>query len=197
MRQRLLPALAATIMIGCATPTDRVILLPAPDGKVGQIVIRSSAAPAERLDTAYAAREIDRAGTITPRLEDAASVRARYSAVLDARPPRPRSFTLYFASGSAQELTPESKAELEKLKAVLTQHPSPEISVIGHTDRVGKLEANDALSLKRAEAVGTLLRAAGIQAHVEFAGRGEREPLVDTADEVPEPANRRVEINLR
>ena len=30
-----------------------------------------------------------------------------------------------------------------------------------------------------------------------FSGRGEREPLVPTADEVAEPANRRVEINLR
>jgi outer membrane protein OmpA-like peptidoglycan-associated protein len=72
-----------------------------------------------------------------------------------------------------------------------------EISVIGHTDRVGKLEANDALSLKRAEAVGEQLKAAGILAPMEFAGRGEREPLIPTADEVPEPANRRVEINLR
>lgn len=68
--------------------------------------------------------------------------------------------------------------------------------MIGHTDRVGKLEANDALSLKRAEAVGEQLKAPASRL-MEFAGRGEREPLVPTADEVPEPANRRVEINLR
>ena len=43
----------------------------------------------------------------------------------------------------------------------------------------------------------TLLQANGIQAQMEFSGRGEREPLVPTADEVAEPANRRVEINLR
>jgi outer membrane protein OmpA-like peptidoglycan-associated protein len=29
------------------------------------------------------------------------------------------------------------------------------------------------------------------------AGRGEREPIVRTADEVAEPANRRVEISVR
>jgi len=29
------------------------------------------------------------------------------------------------------------------------------------------------------------------------AARGEREPLVPTADEVPEPRNRRVEIKVR
>jgi outer membrane protein OmpA-like peptidoglycan-associated protein len=32
---------------------------------------------------------------------------------------------------------------------------------------------------------------------IRVAGRGEREPLVPTADEVAEPQNRRVEINVR
>ena len=72
-----------------------------------------------------------------------------------------------------------------------------DITVIGHTDRVGNLETNDTLSHKRAQAVSELLQASGIEAAMEVAGRGEREPLVPTADEIPEAANRRVEINLR
>jgi outer membrane protein OmpA-like peptidoglycan-associated protein len=32
---------------------------------------------------------------------------------------------------------------------------------------------------------------------ITTAGRGEREPLVPTADEVAEPRNRRVEISVR
>jgi outer membrane protein OmpA-like peptidoglycan-associated protein len=32
---------------------------------------------------------------------------------------------------------------------------------------------------------------------INVAGRGEREPVVPTADEVSEPRNRRVEINVR
>jgi len=39
---------------------------------------------------------------------------------------------------------------------------------------------------------------AGVAAdRISVAGRGEREPLVPTADEVAEPRNRRVEINVR
>jgi len=35
------------------------------------------------------------------------------------------------------------------------------------------------------------------RARISVAGRGEREPEVPTADEVAEPRNRRVEINVR
>jgi outer membrane protein OmpA-like peptidoglycan-associated protein len=46
--------------------------------------------------------------------------------------------------------------------------------------------------------VKDVLTAVGIQAtSLDVAGRGEREPLVATVDEVPEARNRRVEINIR
>ena len=46
--------------------------------------------------------------------------------------------------------------------------------------------------------VRDLLLQAGISASlITIAGRGEREPVVPTADEVPQAENRRVEINLR
>jgi outer membrane protein OmpA-like peptidoglycan-associated protein len=104
---------------------------------------------------------------------------------------------VYFVSGR-DELTPDSGPILEQVKAELARRPAPEIAVIGHTDRVGKLETNDALSLKRAQFVRDALVGAGIDAsQMEVSGRGEREPLVPTADEVAEPKNRRVEINVR
>lgn len=188
---------AAVILIGHLSPTpERVILLPAADGQVGQLVVRSATSQ-QVLDKAYATSEIDAGGNIAARSEDAASVQARYGTLLDAWPARPLSFTLYFLSGSAQELTPESIVVLEQLKAAIASRSAPEITVIGHTDRVGNLETNDTLSLKRAQAVSELLQASGIEAAMEVAGRGEREPLVPTADEIPEAANRRVEINLR
>ena len=84
------------------------------------------------------------------------------------------------------------------LRAEIARRPVPELVVIGHTDRVGRAEANDELSLRRAEAVRAMLVRAGIPAaQIETAGRGEREPLLPTADEVAEPLNRRVEINVR
>ena len=198
MSPLVIPVVAAVvILIGHLSPTpERVILLPDVDGQVGQLVVRSATSQ-QVLDKAYAASEIDASGNIAARSEDAASVQARYGTLLDARPPRPISFTLYFLSGSAQELTPESIAVLEQLKAAIANRPLPEITVIGHTDRVGSLETNDALSFQRAQAVRELLQASGIQATMEVAGRGEREPLVPTADEIPEALNRRVEIGLR
>ena len=70
--------------------------------------------------------------------------------------------------------------------------------VIGHTDTVGSTDANDKLSQKRAAAVREILVAAGVPAQkIETAGRGERELLVKSDDEVAEPKNRRVEISVR
>ena len=70
--------------------------------------------------------------------------------------------------------------------------------MIGHTDRVGTVPYNDALSLRRAERARDELVKAGVPAdRIRVEGRGEREPLVATADEVAEPRNRRVEIDVR
>jgi outer membrane protein OmpA-like peptidoglycan-associated protein len=70
--------------------------------------------------------------------------------------------------------------------------------VVGHTDRVGSLTYNDALSLRRAERVRTGFVQMGIpREQISVAGRGEREPIVPTEDEVAEPRNRRVEITVR
>jgi len=179
-------------------PPDRVVLLPGPDGQSSGAVVIKSKGGEKLLNTSYAAADVGADGAIAPRQEDAAGVKARYGSALGAQPPRPVSFIVNFVSGSATELTPESKPVLEQLKAELARRPAPEITVIGHTDRVGKLEDNDALSLKRAGTVKDVLTAAGIQAtSLDVAGRGEREPLVATADDVAEAKNRRVEINIR
>ena len=70
--------------------------------------------------------------------------------------------------------------------------------VIGHTDRVGSADSNDALSKNRAEAMREVLIETGVAAEmIEAVGRGERDPLVPTEDNVAEAKNRRVEINLR
>ncbi len=70
--------------------------------------------------------------------------------------------------------------------------------MIGHTDTVGGLTYNDKLSLARAERVREMLVALGLSAErIQAAGRGKRELLVNTDDNVSEPRNRRVEINVR
>jgi outer membrane protein OmpA-like peptidoglycan-associated protein len=87
---------------------------------------------------------------------------------------------------------------LAALRAALATLPAAEVIVTGHTDRVGSVEANDRLSLARAQAVRELLVDAGVaRSIISVVGRGERAPLVPTADEVAEARNRRVEIKIR
>lgn len=183
-----------------AATVERVVLLPEADGKVGAVVVKTAQGE-ELLNTPYASVRLDRAGRLR-RDDDALAIekatRERYAEVLAARPPPPRSFTVYFETGSATALAEgSSRAVVEELKAFLATYPAPQITVIGHTDRVGTVEFNDRLSLQRAQTLRDLLVQIGVEAKaMDVAGRGEREPLVPTADEVPEERNRRVEISV-
>ncbi len=107
------------------------------------------------------------------------------------------SLTLYFLEGR-DEFTPDSKQLIQSVLAEIARRPAPEVIVIGHTDRLGTVQFNDALSLRRAERAREELVKAGVPAdRIVIEGRGEREPLIPTPDEVAEPRNRRVEISIR
>ena len=68
--------------------------------------------------------------------------------------------------------------------------------VVGHTDTKGTNEYNLGLSLKRAEAVKTILIRLGISSEkIKIIGEGESKLLVQTKDETKHPANRRAEIS--
>ncbi|MCB4361701.1 OmpA family protein [Quatrionicoccus australiensis] len=192
MRLSLL-SLALLMLAGCAS-SERVVLLPSADGRASAVVVRDAKGELV-LDQPYAG-SVRSQGTNSAYRSTPEEVKERFGAALAAQPARPRSYTLYFQGGN--QLTPESQAEFAKMRADVLAWSAPEIMVIGHTDRVGSVQSNDALSLKRAESVRALLIEAGIPAgKLEAVGRGEREPLVATADEVAEGKNRRVEINLR
>src|SRR5262249_9248694 len=119
-----------------------------------------------------------------------------FAEALAAQPPRPVSFLLYFLEGQ-DTLTPESQQVVQPIFAEIARRPSPEIVIIGPTDRVGSVAAND-LPRRGAQKARDEPAKLGIPAaRRQVAGRGEREPLVPTEDEVPEPRNRRVEISVR
>ena len=72
------------------------------------------------------------------------------------------------------------------------------IEATGHADRSGTPAYNMKLSERRAEAVRAELIAQGVPANaITISAKGETQPLVQTADGVREPQNRRVEIVLR
>jgi outer membrane protein OmpA-like peptidoglycan-associated protein len=174
-------------------PKETVVVLPGPDGKTGTVVVQRGEIR-QVLDQPYATSRSDE--DQVARLSDA-EVKEAFGTTLQALPARPTAFILYFITGT-DELTPESKAELQNVLAALKDRPQPDVLVIGHTDTVGDLIVNDRLSAQRAETVKGFLVQIGIPAErITTAGRGEREPLVRTADEVDEPRNRRVEINVR
>jgi outer membrane protein OmpA-like peptidoglycan-associated protein len=193
-----LVALALLLLVGCAKPMrdDLYVLVPDQEGKTGALAVESGGQQTV-LDWPYASARVTEPGRVQPGTISEQEARQAFGAALGAQPARPASFILYFLEGR-DELTPDSRALLARILDEIARRPAPEIVVIGHTDRVGAVPFNDALSLRRAERVRDELVKVGIAAdRIRVAGRGEREPLVPTADEVAEARNRRVEINVR
>ena len=193
-----LAALAVLLLVGCAKPMrdDLYVLMPDQEGKTGALSVESGGQQAV-LDRPYASARVTEPGRVAAGAVTEQEARQAFGAALEAQPVRPASFILYFLEGR-DELTPDSRQLLGRILDEIARRPAPEIVVIGHTDRVGAVPFNDALSLRRAERVRDELVKVGIAAdRIRVAGRGEREPLVPTADEVAEARNRRVEINVR
>ncbi len=71
------------------------------------------------------------------------------------------------------------------------------VNVVGHTDTSGTNRYNDKLAMRRANAVRDALASRGVDPSlIKVEGRGESQLLVQTADGVREPANRRAEITF-
>jgi len=192
-------ALAGALMVLLSTQQlgdELVVVVPSADGHVGMVVVERGG---ERtvLNEAYASSRIVDGGAPTRSILAQSEVRAEFAATLAALPERPKTFLVYFNEGT-DELTDESRVEFQRILAELRERGAPDIVVIGHTDRLAADDYNDRLSLQRAGRVRDELVRLGIPpGRIQIAGRGEREPLVRTADGVAEPQNRRVEINVR
>jgi outer membrane protein OmpA-like peptidoglycan-associated protein len=189
-----LPALL--VLAGCASRNDLYVLLPGKDGKTGALTVDSGFRQ-RTLDTPYASARVSPIFGVYDGGASEAEVRHVFGPVIAALPGRPVSFFLYFLQDT-DEFTPGSKQLVGQILAEIARRPAPDIVVIGHTDRVGSVPYNDALSRRRAERVRDELLKLGIpKVRISIAGRGEREPLIQTEDDVSEPRNRRVEINVR
>lgn len=209
MRSLLLLA-AALLAAGCAskpappaTPAARgmppqtfVALVPKADGSAGAVNV-TRAGKSVLLNTAYGAARTSGTEALEPARTDAAEVRRRFGAALDALPPRPVSHTLFFVEGR-DEFTPESRATLDSVLKDVATRPAPDVAVTGHTDSMGSDRFNDDLSLRRARRVADELVRLGVpKQSITVEGRGSREPLPDARHNGPEPRNRRVEITAR
>jgi outer membrane protein OmpA-like peptidoglycan-associated protein len=198
-------ALAALALAGCAktaqvtpatTRDDLYVLLPAQDGKTGALEV-THGTESKVLDAPFAAARIKVDGRLETGVATEEEINKSFGDALAALPPRVAGFTLYFLEGR-DELTPESRQALRQVLDEVARRPTAELEIVGHTDRMGPAANNDRLSLRRAERVRDEVTRLGVAAdRVQVSGRGEREPLVPTEDEVAEPRNRRVEISIR
>lgn len=126
-----------------------------------------------------------------------ADIQKIFGDALSALPPAPQRFTLFFRFES-DELTDQSQALIPAILAAVKQHVVQDVVVIGHTDTMGTQQANYALGLKRAMMVRNILVDAGLNSStIDVTSVGELDLLVRTADETPEPRNRRVDIAVR
>ena len=95
-------------------------------------------------------------------------------------------------------ITPTASNTIKQAAAAYKSGGKARVGVTGHADRSGGDAYNMALSLRRANAVKDALVREGVPAaNITVVGRGEAQPLVQTADGVQEPQNRRVEIVLQ
>lgn len=100
-----------------------------------------------------------------------------------------------FFDTDKSELLPRSNIELNKLVAVMQQHPGMVIEVNGHTDSVGDIDYNLNLSMRRAKSVADYLLKFGISPErTRYRGYGSQQPIADNETGTGRQLNRRVEF---
>jgi OmpA-OmpF porin, OOP family len=103
---------------------------------------------------------------------------------------------LGFETGSTK-LTPGSAETVNNLAQVLKAYPNAQIQLSGHTDNTGSAEANQSLSLNRADAIKAMLVSQGISAErISAQGFGQDRPLASNDTEEGRARNRRTELTV-
>ena len=104
--------------------------------------------------------------------------------------------TLIFAQGKYTML-PASFTELNRLATTLTDNPTVNIRLEGHTDNQGSAKANMELSESRVEAVKKYLVSKGIaKDRVKTKALGGSQPLANEMTQEARAMNRRVEMRV-
>jgi OOP family OmpA-OmpF porin len=94
-------------------------------------------------------------------------------------------------------LKPEGKAKLDDLTSKMSGLNLEVVIAVGHTDSIGTEAYNQALSVRRADAVKAYLVEKGIEKNrVYTEGKGEKQPVADNKTAEGRAKNRRVEIEV-
>jgi len=104
------------------------------------------------------------------------------------------SLHINFDTGKAT-ITPDSQPIVDQIAAMMKTNSGLQLSVEGNTDNVGSAQANQALSLSRAQAVVTAVSRGGVAAsRMTAVGHGQDNPVADNSTESGRAQNRRVDL---
>lgn len=105
---------------------------------------------------------------------------------------------LVFFDWDQSTLGPGAQSVLDAVATEVSKRSLTSINVVGHADKSGPNDYNTKLAQRRANAVREALIQRGIDGSmIRTESRGEEEPLVETPDNVREPANRRAQISFQ
>lgn len=185
---------ASVALAGCASKSY-VVLVESPDGSTGAIIVDSGRG-GQLVNRKNQGVTMDGANG-APFDVEAARLQADFAAARDAQPALPARYQFYFNTGGTS-LTTESASFIPVVLEDVRQRGAAAVSIIGHTDTVGDDASNEKLGLMRARSIASMLQRTGLQAlELSIVSHGKRNLLVPTADNVAEPRNRRVEVNIR
>lgn len=190
-------AVAANIgLAGCASPY--LVLLDDEGGGNGAVAVLETKNQAGDfvVTTSNSRTSLNRINPVSKPLGKK-GLNQRQRQLIETLPPQAATFVIYFVEGTT---TPAAGSEniINLVRENIAARSGAEVQVTGHTDTVGNDDDNDRLSLQRATSIAASLMEQGFDAEALSAvGRGERQLLQPTADNIANAANRRVEIIVR
>jgi outer membrane protein OmpA-like peptidoglycan-associated protein len=94
-------------------------------------------------------------------------------------------------------LKPQFYSALDQVASTMAEYNQTVVEISGHTDSVGSDEANQTLSVQRANSVSNYLVGKGLmRERFEVVGMGERYPVASNDSDSGRAVNRRVEIRV-
>lgn len=187
----------AAALASCGLPANVVVLVPDQNGTVGEVSVASGGAQSE-LAAPYAAVGTgagNRSGDVFIANRDV--VEEEFAGALAATPRAPGVYVIFFLLGQT-EVDPRSFETLRVAIDAARNTRNADVSVVGHADAIGDENENQALSLRRAQAIRDALVKDGVSPSIiEISYHGSNNPRVPTPRGVPEPENRRVEVTVR
>jgi len=194
------PFLVLLIFLNSCSTTHKnlFVLIPDPDGKLGEIIVTNKGGSEAIARPGYATEVKD--ANIAPSapfpLEES-QINTIFGAALAAQPEPPVRYILYFKTATS-DLPENSDKLISGILSTIEARKSRDIGIVGHTDRVGSRQQNYKLGLDRTARIKEILISKGVDPSIiDVSSHGEDNPLVQTQDEVPEPLNRRVEVIIR